>query len=152
MSPSRSSWSTRTLNVLVPLVGLDLVVQYIAGLGANVYAPPNGFTMNTDFGIYDVHWDNGYVLGILSIILVIIAVFSRQPRNIAPSVVSLAAVLAAAFAGMAFINSSPNPPGASLTMGVAFLVAFATIMAFMFRLRREGAVPLAPAPRTSSPG
>jgi hypothetical protein len=129
----------KTLWILVPLVSLDLVVQYIAGLGTNVYAPPNGFTMNTDFGFYDVHFLNGDVLGILSIILVIVAVFSRQIRNVAPSVVILASVIIAGFAGMAFANTTPNPPTLSLTMGIAFLVAFGTAISFMFRMRVSAA-------------
>jgi len=118
-------------------VGIDLIVQYIAGLGANVYAPASGFTMNTDFGIYDVHWLNGYVVGVLSIVLVVVAVLSRQTRTIVSSSVSFVAVLVSAVAGMAFVNSTPNPASASLVMGVAFLVAFSTVMALMFQLRRS---------------
>jgi len=136
VSPSTRTWPTRTLNVLVPVVGIDLILQYIAGLGSNAYGPSTGFTVNTDFGIYDIHWLNGYVLGILSIILVLVAAISRQARNVLPAIVALAAVLIAGFAGMAFVSSAPNPPGATVTMGIAFLVAFATILAMMFRLRK----------------
>lgn len=131
----------------MPLVGLDLVVQYIAGLGTNAYAPSAGFTMNTEFPIYGVHWDNGLVLGILSIVLVVVSIFSRQGRNIVPAVVSLVAVLIAGFAGMAYVGTSPNPPSATLTMGLAFLVSFAAIMAFNFRLRLGA--PAVPAPPTT---
>lgn len=151
MPTSGRTWPTKTLSFLVPLVGIDLIIQYFAGLGTNAYAPASGFTMNTDFGIYDLHWTNGYVLGILSIALVIIAVFSRQGRNVVPAVVSLAAVLVAAFAGMAFVNTTPNPPWATITMGLAFLVAFSTVIAMMFRLNMARRWPGSPVSPASSP-
>jgi disulfide bond formation protein DsbB len=145
MQPSARTWPSKALAVIVPIVGLDLVIQYIAGMGTNVYAPANGFTMNTDFGIYDLHWVNGYALGILSIVLLVFSAFSRQLRNIAASVVVFGSVIAASIAGMMFVNNTPNPPGASLAMGLAFLVAFATVMAMMFRLRVGDTVPRPPA-------
>ena len=151
MSPPSRSWPTKALNILVPIVGIDLVIQYIAGLGTSAYAPANGFTMNTDFPIYDVHWLNGYALGVLSIILVLVAVFSRQVRNIAPAVVALAAVIVAAVAGMVFVNSIPNPPIATVTMGIAFLVAFSTGTAWMIGLRMSGTAPSSPPPSVPSP-
>jgi hypothetical protein len=142
------AWTTRTLGVLVPLVALDLVVQYIAGLGTNAYAPAAGFTMNTDFGIYDLHWDNGFLLGILVILLLIVAGLSRQVRSLVPAVVAFLAVLVAGIAGMNFVNTTPNPPGATIAMGLAWLVAFGAVMT-MFRFQR-GAMwappPAAPAP------
>jgi len=143
MQTSGSTWPAKVLGGLVPLVGLDLIVQYIAGLGANVYAPSNGFTMDTAFGIYNVHWLNGYVLGLLCIALVIVAVLSRRIGSIAASIVVLLAVLVAGIAGMIFVNNTPNPAGASLLMGLAFLVAFATVMAMAFRMRMgQGSPPL----------
>jgi heme A synthase len=150
VTESRRKWPNRTLAVLLPLVGIDLVIQYIAGLGTNAYAPPAGFNMNTDFGIYNVHWLNGYVLGILSIVLVIVAAFSRQTRVVVPAVVSLAAVLIAAFAGMAFVNSTPNPPSATITMGLAFLVAFSAVMAMMFRGRMQSTLSGPPPSQSAS--
>jgi hypothetical protein len=131
------AWTTRAVNLLVPLVALDLVVQYIAGLGTDAYAPMEGFTMNTDFGIYDLHWDNGFLLGILAIALVIVAVLSRQIRNVVPAIVALLAVLLAGISGMSFVNSTPNPPSATIAMGVAWLIAFAAVMT-MFRFTRGG--------------
>lgn len=148
---STRTWPTRTLNVLLPIVGIDLVIQYITGLGTSAYAPPAGFNMNTDFGIYNVHWLNGYVLGILSIILVVVAVLSRQARNVVPSVVTLVTVIIAAVAGMAFVSSAPNPPAATVAMGVAFILAFSSVLAMMFRVRMAGLRPGAAAPMATPP-
>jgi hypothetical protein len=146
VAPSRRTWPGKVLAILVPIVAIDLVVQYIAGMGTNAYAPAAGFTQNTDFGIYDLHWTNGYVLGVLSIVLVVVAVFSGRARNVASSSVSLAAVLIAAFAGMAFVNSTPNPPWATLTMSFAFLVAFGALVSLMLRQGMPGTTgPVAPA-------
>jgi hypothetical protein len=130
--------------MLGPVVGLDLILQYISGLGTNVYAPDGGFNMNTDFGFYDLHAVNGDILGILSILLVIFAVFSRKSGNYVPAIIFFVAVLVAGIAGMVFANDVPNPPLASLTMGLAFLVAFATGLAITFRQMMIPAEPMAP--------
>jgi hypothetical protein len=148
MPTSGPSWPTKALGVLVPLVGLDLIIQYVAGLGTNVYAPADGFTMNTAFGVYNVHWLNGYVLGILCIVLVIVTVFSRRTGAIAASTIVLLAVLVAGIEGMIFVNNTPNPAGASLAMGLAFLVAFSTVMAMAFRMRMGDG---SPPPRAVAP-
>jgi UDP-N-acetylmuramyl pentapeptide phosphotransferase/UDP-N-acetylglucosamine-1-phosphate transferase len=148
---SKRTWPTKALTALAPLVAIDLVIQYIAGVGTNAYAPVTGFTMNTAFGIYNVHWLNGFALGILSIVLVIIAVISWQARNIAPAVVSLVAVLVAGIAGMAFVNSTPNPPWATITMGLAFLVAFGAVMGMTFRSRMFSPATGVPPSETGAP-
>ena len=64
-------WALKAMRVLVPVTALVLVIQYIAGLGTNVYAPAGGFTNNTDYGWLDLHYTVGDVVGILSILLVI---------------------------------------------------------------------------------
>jgi len=133
-------WTSRALSILGPLVAIDLVIQYIAGLGTNAYAP-TAFTSNSDYGWLDVHWDNGYFLGLLCIVLVLVAALSRQGRNIGSALVILAAVLVAGVAGMAFVRTSPNPPSATITMGLAFLVAFGAAISFMIRLMRPRAQP-----------
>jgi heme A synthase len=147
VSPQAPAWTTKALSILLPIVGLDLGIQYIAGLGANAYAPASGFTTNTAFAVYNVHFLNAYVLGVLTLLLLIVAGFSRLPKNIAPAAVTFVAVLVAALTGMAFIRTTPNPPLATIAMGLAFLVAFAATLAWMVRLnmaRPGGSVTAAP--------
>jgi hypothetical protein len=124
----------RTLWVLVPLLALLLVVQYIAGMWTNAYAPSAGFTNNSSFLSLNIHYMVGDVLGVLSIVLVIVAAFSRRLPFVAISVVTLAAVIVAGFAGMAFVSSSPNNPADTMVMALAFIVAFGAILGFAFRL------------------
>jgi len=92
--------------------------------------------MNTAFGVCPLHWTNGGVWGILSTILVVIAALSRSGRNVVYAVVILVAGIVPAFAGTAFVNTTPNPPTAFITMGLGFLVAFGAAMACMFRFMR----------------
>ncbi len=124
MPPTKSTWPYRALRVLIPIAGILLVIQYIAGLYTNAYAPANGFTNNTAFPAINLHYVNGDVLGVVAIIVLIVAAFTRQIRFIGLSVVMLAAILTAGFAGMAFVSSTPNPPVDTVIMGIAFLVAF----------------------------
>ncbi|MCI4341811.1 MAG: hypothetical protein L3K11_05525 [Thermoplasmata archaeon] len=129
------TWPGKALKVLLPVTGLLLVVQYIAGLWTNAYAPAGGFSSNSSFPALDLHWTLGQVLGVLSIILVVVALFSRRVDFVVPAIVILASVIVAGLAGMAFVSSTPNPPSATVEMGVAFLVAFATTVSFGMRLR-----------------
>lgn len=127
------TWVGKAQRVLVPLASIDLAIQYILGILTNAYAPGGGFTQNTDFGVYDGHWTNGEVLGVLLIVMVIVVALSRDRPALGMAVVSLIAVVIAGFAGMAFVNATPNPPSATVTMGLAFLVAFGAQQALLFR-------------------
>jgi hypothetical protein len=120
------TWPLRALQITSVITTAALVVQYIAGLLTNAYAPASGFTSNSDWWAINLHWTFGYVLGVLAIILVIVAALTRRGLYIALAVVTLLGVLAAGFAGMAFVSSTPNAPIYSVEMGVAFLVAFIT--------------------------
>jgi uncharacterized membrane protein YkgB len=118
------TWSLRALQITSVVTTAGLVVQYIAGLLTNAYAPASGFTTNSDWWAINIHWTFGYVLGILAIILVIVAALTRRGRYVALAVVTLLGVIAAGFAGMAFVASTPNAPIYSVEMGVSFLIAF----------------------------
>jgi hypothetical protein len=148
------AWTRTAQRIVLPLAGLDLTLQYIAGLMTNAYAPAAGFTQNTDFGWYDLHWTNGYVLGILMIITLVVVGLSRNYRNLAAAAIAFVAVVVAAFAGMAFVNTTPNPPTATAVMGLAFLVAFAALMALSFRAMatRERPPPTPVEPARATPG
>ncbi len=132
-------WPARALRILVPLTGVLLVAQYIAGLLTNAYAPSAGFTSNSAFPALNAHYTLGELLGVLGIVLVVVAVCSRSLREIIPAVVTFIAILVAGVAGMDFVHAQPNPPAATVAMGLAFLVAFATVMAWNFRIMRRTA-------------
>jgi hypothetical protein len=108
-----STWSLRALQITSIVTTAALVVQYIAGLLTNAYAPASGFTTNSDWWAINIHWTFGYAL-------------TRRGRYVGLAVVTLLGVIAAGFAGMAFVASTPNAPIYSVEMGVAFLVAFTT--------------------------
>jgi hypothetical protein len=143
------AWTSKAQKVLLPLVALDLVIQYIAGALTNAYAPAAGFNQNTSFGVYDVHWLNGYVLGVLLIVTLIVVALSRQHRNLAIVVVSFIGFLSAAVSGMAYINSSPNNPVDTSIMAISFLVAFIPIQVLTFHVMMGGESP--PSDRMVSP-
>lgn len=147
------AWVPKVQRVLVPLVSADLTIQYILGLLTNAYAPTAGFTQNTDFGVYDGHWTNGEILGVLMIVSIVIVALRRDRPALGMSILAFLAVLVAGIAGMAFVNATPNPPGATVTMGLAFLVAFGAQQALLFRtFMSSGAAPPAPgAPSVPAP-
>jgi hypothetical protein len=127
-------WALRALKLLVPITALLLVVQYIAGLGTNVYAPVSGFNGNSAYGWLDFHYITGDILGVVSILLLIVAVFTARAPLIGNSVGVLASVVIAGIAGMAYVNSTPNNPVDSLVMGVFFLAAFGATISLGFRV------------------
>lgn len=148
------AWTSKAQKVLIPLAGFDLAVQYVAGILTNAYAPSGGFTDNTSFGWYDLHSANGFLLGFLLIGVMVVVGLTRQYPNLALAVIAFIAMLVASIAGMAFVGATPNPPIASATMGIAFLVAFGAMMMLGVRIRMPmGRAEPAPAmPTTSSPG
>ena len=145
-------WAPKAQRILVALVGADLVVQYVAGMLTSAYAPAAGFTDSTDFAAYDVHWMNGYVLGILLIVTLVVIARTRNYPNLAIAIVTFAAFLTAAVAGQIFVGAVPNPPYATVLMSVAFLVAFGANMALSFRLMRGVTPPEERPPGASAAG
>jgi heme A synthase len=101
-------------------------------LWTNIYGPAAGFSANTSYPPYLVHYYVGVTLGLLSIVLLLVAVSHRRTAYALLSVVLLLSVLAAALLGQAFVGSTPNDPADSVAMGCAFLVAFASILCFGF--------------------
>ncbi|MCI4349833.1 MAG: hypothetical protein L3J93_06430 [Thermoplasmata archaeon] len=119
----------------MPIAGLAVVIQFVLGMWTNVYGPAGGFTSNTSFPALDWHYMVGDILGVLAILVVIFSVVARRKEYIGLSVVVLAAVLVAGFAGAVFVGSTPNNPTDSIVMALAFLVAFAGLIAYGFFLR-----------------
>jgi hypothetical protein len=118
------AWPHKALRILLPVTGLLLVVQYLLGLWTNAYAPASGFTSNSSFPSLDWHYNIGFALGILGLLVVIVAAFSRKLPYIGFAVLLFAGIAVAGVAGMRFVNSTPNPPVDTVLMGVGFLVAF----------------------------
>ena len=146
------SWAPRAQRLLVPLVSVDLALQYIFGILTSAYAPVTGFQASTDFGAYDAHAINGYLLGVLMIVTIAVIALTRDRANLGISIVAFLAVLVAGVAGMAFVNTQPNPALATVTMGLAFLVAFGASQALAFRvMMRPSAPPLGGSPPAPSP-
>ena len=150
MPPSTSTWPFRTLKVLIPIAGILLVVQYVAGLYTSAYSPASGFTDNSAFPALNLHYTVGMILGILAIIVVIISAFTRQVRYIGLSVVMVAAILTAGIAGIAYVSSTPNPPVATVIMGISFLVAFWADVALAFMAMMGGGMGSSTPPQTTT--
>jgi hypothetical protein len=148
------AWPSRFLGVLVPLTALLLVVQYLLGLWTNVYAPSVPFTHSTSMPSLGVHYLVGYALGALTLVGVLIAALSRNLRSVVLEGVVFVAVLWAAFAGMAYVGTQPNPPVASFSMGFAFLIAFAAnlVLSFFLMMQRGVFSRMMPAPPTTTHG
>ncbi|MCI4332434.1 MAG: hypothetical protein L3K01_01695 [Thermoplasmata archaeon] len=124
MTDSAPAWPHKALRILVPVTGLLLVAQYLLGLWTNAYAPASGFTSNSSFPSLDWHYNIGFALGILGLLVVIVAAFTRKVPFIGLAIVLFVGIAIAGVEGMRFVNSTPNPPVDAVLMGVGFLVAF----------------------------
>lgn len=118
------AWAEKALRVVVPVTGLLLVVQYLLGLWTNAYAPSSGFTDNTSYPSLDWHYNIGFTLGALGVIVLIVAALTRKLPFIGLAAVLLVGIAIAGISGMEFVHSSPNDPVATVVMGVGFLIAF----------------------------
>jgi hypothetical protein len=126
---TKHKWPFQALGVLVPILGLLLVIQYLAGLWTNAYAPANGFTSNTAYTALNLHYLVGFILGVLVLLVVAVAAFTRRAGFLGLAVVAAVSVWVAGIAGQMFVGTTPNNPTYSVSMGVAFLIAFwATLM------------------------
>jgi hypothetical protein len=119
-----SAWPHKALRILVPVTGLLLVVQYLLGLWTNAYAPSSGFTDNTSFPSLDWHYNIGFALGILAVLVLILAALTRRIPYVGFAVLLLVGVAVAGISGMGFVHTMPNPPVDAVVMGIGFLVAF----------------------------
>jgi hypothetical protein len=141
----KGGWPVRALNILVPLTLVILLAQYFLGLWTNIYAPATGFTSNTSFPSLDWHYNLGFALGVLGILLVIVTGFTRNLGFLALGAVALLGIIVAGLAGGQFVST--NNPLFSFDMGAGFIIAFAAVgaLGLMLAARRGWLVP-APAP------
>ena len=149
---ARRTWYT-LVSIVAGIEMLFLIAQYFLGLWTNVYAPA-AFTSNTSFPALDWHYNIGFTLFVVGIVVVILAGLARDWRATVGALVVVAAVYVAGNMGAAYVGSSPNDPIDSFGMGVMFLVAlFATSAVLMAAARgRKAAAPSTPpAPAQPTP-
>jgi hypothetical protein len=150
--PPRRTWLTLVL-IIAAVELLLLVAQYFLGLWTNVYAPAM-FTSNSSSPSLDWHYNVGFILFFVGIVLVVISGLSRDWRLLLGAVVVLLAVFSAGSFGGDYVSSSPNNPIDSFGMGAMFLVALfadAAVLLLSGRARRTvattpTAVPAEPHP------
>ncbi|HEV2429275.1 MAG TPA: hypothetical protein VGV64_05450 [Thermoplasmata archaeon] len=123
------TWPSKALLVLVPIQGFLLAVEYLLGMWTNLYAP-SAFTDSTSFPSLDWHYTNGYVLGVVAILTVVLAALSRKVPYLVLGLVALGAILGAGLSGQAFVGSAPNNPIDSFSMSLAFLFAMIATLLF----------------------
>lgn len=134
--PEEGLTSREMLAIVGPVTALALVAQYLLGLWTNLYGPASGFTTSTEFGPLSAHYDVGYLIGVLALLMLLLAFLSRETRLITLAVLLLVAVAVAGIAGMAFVHTQPNPPIDSFVMGTAFLGALAANLVLNLLVRR----------------
>jgi hypothetical protein len=127
-------WPWTAVRYLAPILLILLVAQYLLGLWTNLYAPAAGFTSNSSSPSLDWHYNLGFALGILGIVVIAVAGVSRDLWMIGLAVLVFLGVLLAGIAGGDFVGSTPNPPSASILMGAMFLLAFVAALALGFRV------------------
>jgi hypothetical protein len=136
--PSRRTWLT-LVQIIAGIVMLLLIAQYFLGLWTNVYAPAM-FTSNSSFPSLDWHYNVGYMLFFIGLVVLILAGLSRNWRITLAAVVVVVAVYSAGMFGADFVSSSPNDPIDSFGMGTMFLVALfanAALLMMAARARRS---------------
>lgn len=144
MEPTARPRYGALLMALIGLVGLLLILQYLAGLWTDVNAM-GPFTTNSSSPALDLHYDLGYALGILSLVALIVSTMAKRWRLVPFTAVTFISVLVAGVAGGDFVRT--NDGFASFVMGTFFLVAFGSNFMASMVLRRQRATlpPLAPA-------
>jgi len=145
-------WPDRVLLILLPVAGLLLVLEYLSGLWTSAYGPSNGFTSATSFPPLSLHYAGGYALGVVVVVIALVSLFTGQRRAVLLAVVLAVSVGWAGVSGSLFIRSSPNNPMYSVSMGLAFLIAFwaALMLVTMAVKRRSQGNPASTAPSMAS--
>ncbi|MFZ0831185.1 MAG: hypothetical protein WCB18_00965 [Thermoplasmata archaeon] len=124
-------WVPRALGVLAGITLGLLAVQYLLGLWASAYAPAI-FTTTPNTAAYAGHIALGYLVGVVALVMVIVAVLSKNPRPVAQALVILIAIGLAGIFGRMFVTTTPNDPIYSFGMGVMFLVAFGACIGLLW--------------------
>jgi heme A synthase len=94
----------------------------------------------------------GYALTALVLVVAIVAFFTGRRRVTALALILAAGVVWAAISGSAFVRSTPNNPLYSVSMGIAFLVAFwAALMLVGITMVRRAKVDDPPSSPSTAP-
>jgi hypothetical protein len=137
--PTRRTWLTWVMT-LAGVELLLLIAQYFLGLWTNVYAP-SMFTSNSSFPSLNWHYNVGFMLFFVGIVVLILTALARDWRLILSGVVVVIAVYSAGMFGADYVSSSPNNPLDSFGMGTMFLVAlFANAVILMLASRGRRSV------------
>ncbi len=116
-----------------------LAIQFIIGMWMNLFAIFPSFNhpymfgmMNTMFSVPEliVHIMVGIIIGLLSIIILIMAITKGNPTLIVVSVIGSVSVLFAGISGLEFMFSGFQNNALSFTMSLGFI--FAVISYFIF--------------------
>lgn len=142
--PVQRPWATPTLRYGSLTTLLLLVVQYVLGLWTNAYSVGDSFP-----GTLTGHIAVGYLLGVLSLLLLMVVVLDGRKSLVGPSALLLLSVALAGVTGRLFLMSNATNAGDSVAMGVAFLAAFASASMLVFSAWRSSAAPSSPTATTA---
>jgi hypothetical protein len=140
--PSTKSSDFGYVKAALVIVLVDLVIQFILGMYLNLFGifPSQisissggmGGMMSTMMGgsgmptmsILMVHMLNGYLLGIISLVVLGLSAYSKSPRLVGLSIVGTAFILFAGISGLSFMFSMFSDNLLSFTMALGFIGAF----------------------------
>ncbi|MCL5681048.1 MAG: hypothetical protein M1515_03250 [Candidatus Thermoplasmatota archaeon] len=112
---------------LLMAVLLLLILQYVLGMIANIYAtPPYG---PSNIG---AHYVIGYVVALVGLITLIFVVFSRQVGAISFSAIGFISILLAGESGRGFAFLSQHNGVYSLAMALFWLLSFSSYFICLF--------------------
>ena len=149
--PNRWVYALRYASVVAVIL---VVVQYVLGVGTNLFATPFDVHGAGTSNWLEGHFNNGLILGVVSILTIVFAAVSRKRRLLALSAGLTASVVLAGVFGILYEASASCPsPGCSVSDNPAYSFA----MAIMFLLALLSGVGLTMeswagrTPRNSSP-
>ncbi|MHB1909372.1 MAG: hypothetical protein ACYCQJ_10960 [Nitrososphaerales archaeon] len=138
------------LGPLKPVLGLillDLAIQFVLGMYLNLFGIfpsqiSSGGMMSAMMGgsmptmsALMVHMLNGYVLGVLSLVVLGFSVYTKKMRLIVISIVGIAFISLAGISGLAFMFSAFSDNLLSFTMALGFIGGFAAYFFEVYSLR-----------------
>ena len=117
---------------LLMSVLLLLVLQYILGMIANIYALPPYEASNIG-----AHYVIGYVVALIGLITLIIVAFSRQVGAISFSAIGFISIVLAGESGRGFAFLSQHNGVYSLAMALFWLLSFSSYFISLFLISKH---------------
>ena len=145
-------WPDRVLLILLPVAGLLLVLEVPFRPLDERVRPVERFHVGDFLPSPQPPLRRGYALGVVVVVIALVSLFTGQRRAVLLAVVLAVSVGWAGVSGSLFIRSSPNNPMYSVSMGLAFLIAFwaALMLVTMAVKRRSQGNPASTAPSMAS--